>query len=80
MKEIVFAFPGHEPFARLLAARPGSAEGALVLRRFPDGESYVRLDAPVAGGDAHATNAIDVNAAVAEAVKQVLTMRLGGRP
>ena len=52
MKEIVFAFPGHEPLARLLAARPGSAEGALVLRRFPDGESYVRLDAAVAGGDA----------------------------
>jgi ribose-phosphate pyrophosphokinase len=49
VKEVVFAFPGHEALARLLAARPGAAEGALVLRRFPDGESYVRLDAPVAG-------------------------------
>jgi ribose-phosphate pyrophosphokinase len=52
VKEIVFAFPGHEALARLLAARPGAAEGTLVLRRFPDGESYVRLDAPVAGRDA----------------------------
>jgi len=52
VKEVVFAFPGHEPLARLLAARPGSAEGPLVLRRFPDGESYVRLDAPVVGRDA----------------------------
>jgi ribose-phosphate pyrophosphokinase len=52
VKGVVFAFPGHEALARLLAARPGAGEGALVLRRFPDGESYVRLDAPVAGRDA----------------------------
>jgi ribose-phosphate pyrophosphokinase len=52
VSEVVFAFPGHEALARLLAARPGAVAGALVLRRFPDGETYVRLDAPVAGRDA----------------------------
>ena len=52
MSEVVFAFPGHEALARLLAARPGATQGTLVLRRFPDGESYVRLNAPVAGRDA----------------------------
>jgi ribose-phosphate pyrophosphokinase len=52
VNEVVFAFPGHEALARLLAAQPGAAEGPLVQRRFPDGESYVRLDAPVAGRDA----------------------------
>ena len=51
MNEVVFAIPGNEPLARLLAARQGAVEGALALRRFPDGESYVRLDAPVSGRD-----------------------------
>jgi ribose-phosphate pyrophosphokinase len=52
VSSVVFAFPAHEALARLIAVRCGAAEGALVLRRFPDGESYVRLDAAVAGRDA----------------------------
>lgn len=49
MTAIVFSFPGHEELARVISARLGAAEGRLELRRFPDGESYVRLEAPVAG-------------------------------
>ena len=49
MTAIVFSFPGHEELARVISARLGAAEGRLELRRFPDGESYVRLEGPVAG-------------------------------
>jgi ribose-phosphate pyrophosphokinase len=40
----VYAVPGVEAMARRLAALVGGEEGALSIRRFPDGESYVRLD------------------------------------
>jgi ribose-phosphate pyrophosphokinase len=46
---IVFSFPGHEDLARVISARLGATQGQIELRRFPDGESYVRLDTPVAG-------------------------------
>jgi ribose-phosphate pyrophosphokinase len=59
VSEIVFAFPGHEALARILAARPDAAKGSLVLRRFPDGESYVRLDAPVGGCEVILTCGLD---------------------
>lgn len=49
MSAVVLSFPGHEDLARVISARLGATEGRLELRRFPDGESYVRLDAPVAG-------------------------------
>jgi ribose-phosphate pyrophosphokinase len=49
MKPLLFALPGNDAFcARLAAALPGET-GALEYRRFPDGESYVRLLTGVAG-------------------------------
>lgn len=46
---IVFALPGSEDLARGVAARLGAPLGALETRRFPDGESYVRIGSDVAG-------------------------------
>ena len=52
MTPVVFAFPGHAELMRELQAATGAIAGTLVLHRFPDGESYVRLDTPVAGREA----------------------------
>ena len=49
MNAVVFAFPGCEPLADVLAARLSALRGELVLHRFPDEESYVRLSTPVDG-------------------------------
>ena len=46
---VVFALPGNETLAAALAAQPGAAPGVLSIRRFPDGETYLRLDTPVSG-------------------------------
>ena len=49
MKRLLFALPGNEAFrSRLLQNLDGEA-GALEYRRFPDGESYVRLGSEVGG-------------------------------
>ena len=48
MTPLVFAFPGNEALARSLAAELGAEPGACEIRHFPDGDSYVRLDTPVA--------------------------------
>lgn len=49
MKRLLFALPGNEAFrSRLLQNMDGEA-GALEYRRFPDGESYVRLGSEVGG-------------------------------
>lgn len=50
MKPLLFPLPGNEEFTRRLSARLGDADiGSLVTRRFPDGETYVRLEAGVSG-------------------------------
>ncbi len=49
MTPLVFALPENETIAASLASRIGADRGAAEIRRFPDGESYVRLDTPVAG-------------------------------
>ncbi len=46
---IVFALPGNETLAAALAENHGAEIGALVMRRFPDGETYLRFDSPVRG-------------------------------
>ncbi|MGZ3181442.1 MAG: ribose-phosphate pyrophosphokinase [Telluria sp.] len=46
---ILFAMPGNDALARDLAAALPADTGTLQVRRFPDGESYVRFDADVAG-------------------------------
>src|SRR3546814_8692855 len=40
---VIFAMPGNEAFAQALAEACGVELGVLETRRFPDGESYVRL-------------------------------------
>ena len=48
-KPLLFALPGNEAFTTALAGHLDADVGALEVRRFPDGESYVRLDSDVAG-------------------------------
>lgn len=47
----IFAMPGNETFAGSLGSALGADTGALATRHFPDGETYVRLDTPVASLD-----------------------------
>lgn len=46
---MIIPLPGNEPFAARLATAGGWDMGRLETRRFPDGESYVRLLSDVAG-------------------------------
>lgn len=46
---IVFALPGNDALAAALTAKLDATAGALVIRRFPDGETYLRFDTPVCG-------------------------------
>ena len=48
MKPLLFAMPGNEPRAGKLSALCRADEGAMNLRRFPDGETYFRLEPDVA--------------------------------
>ncbi len=48
MSPVVLAMPGNEALARSLAGLLGAESGAAIVRRFPDGESYVRIDSDVA--------------------------------
>lgn len=48
MKPLVFALHGQDKLSAALAVLLGGETGHLTIRRFPDGESYVRLDTPVA--------------------------------
>ncbi len=43
---VLYAMPGNEDFARLLAQRLGWTQLPLQLHRFPDGESLVRIEPP----------------------------------
>ena len=43
MKPLLFALPGNEELTARLAARLAADLGSLETRRFPDGETYVRL-------------------------------------
>ncbi len=46
---VIFGLPGNEAMAKRLARRLKARLGRAAVRRFPDGESYVRIDTPVAG-------------------------------
>lgn len=52
MKPVVIAMPGNELLADDLAARLSLERIAATVRRFPDGESHVRVEAPAEGRDA----------------------------
>jgi ribose-phosphate pyrophosphokinase len=48
---LVIPLPGNDAFAQAMAVHAGFERGALETRRFPDGESYVRLLCEVEGRD-----------------------------
>lgn len=48
MSAVVFALPENSGLAQALAAALDAETGVLQVRRFPDGETYVRLDTAVA--------------------------------
>lgn len=50
-RPVLIALPGNEPRTNRLAAALDAECVALDYRRFPDGESYLRIDAPLAGRD-----------------------------
>ncbi|MDR3387568.1 MAG: ribose-phosphate pyrophosphokinase [Rudaea sp.] len=43
MNPLIYALPGNESLAAVLVRELGGERGDLVVRRFPDGETYVRL-------------------------------------
>lgn len=43
MEPLLFSFPGNEELGKQLLERTGCTAGKATLRRFPDGESYVRI-------------------------------------
>jgi ribose-phosphate pyrophosphokinase len=47
--ELIFALPGNEAMAERLASLLDGESGMIETRRFPDGETYLRLATPVAG-------------------------------
>ncbi|HUH01314.1 MAG TPA: ribose-phosphate diphosphokinase [Kofleriaceae bacterium] len=49
MKPLVIALPGNEPLARRIAEHCDGILGGCELRRFPDGEEYLRLEGDLAG-------------------------------
>lgn len=59
MKPIVFALPGNEEMARRIAKQLRGRIGSAEIRRFPDGESYVRIKTPIAGADVIVVCALD---------------------
>lgn len=48
---LIFAMPGNAALAAKLAKASGWEPGSAAIRRFPDGESYVRVDEGVSGRD-----------------------------
>lgn len=48
---VILAFPGHEDLTGNIASETGSAIGEFEHRRFPDGESYIRIETEVKGKD-----------------------------
>ena len=51
MNPVILALPGNETFTQSLANHLNAEVGELLAHRFPDGESYVRIETPVQGRD-----------------------------
>lgn len=49
MRPVILPFPDNAEMAASLAKRLDAEVGAVALRRFPDGETYVRIETPVSG-------------------------------
>jgi ribose-phosphate pyrophosphokinase len=59
MKPTLYALPGAQSFAKPLANRLEASLGELTVRRFPDGESWVRVLGDGAEGDAIVVSSLD---------------------
>ncbi|HUK56337.1 MAG TPA: ribose-phosphate pyrophosphokinase [Nitrospiria bacterium] len=51
MKPLIMPLPGNRDSADRLAVRLDAELGTITARRFPDGESYLRVESPVEGRD-----------------------------
>ena len=49
MENIYFSFPGNELLTKALSLNANCCLGSMEMRRFPDGESYVRIKSDVCG-------------------------------
>ena len=56
---VLLALPGNEDQTAALARALGATVGRLTVRRFPDGESYVRVESPLRGRDIIAVCTLD---------------------
>ena len=78
-RTVVFSLPGHEALGARLATGLKAAEGALTLRQFPDGETYVRGETPCEGLDVVlAANLFQPNAQFLPMVYSVRALRVLG--
>lgn len=44
---VIFSFPGYENITKNIASLISAQEGSLVIRHFPDGESYVKIETDI---------------------------------
>jgi ribose-phosphate pyrophosphokinase len=51
MNPVLFTLNGHADIAAAVQQRCGAVSGVFSRRRFPDGETYLRIDSAVAGAD-----------------------------
>jgi ribose-phosphate pyrophosphokinase len=56
---LLISMPGHDELARRLAVLLPADDGEIVIRRFPDGESYVRIESNVCERDVVVLAALD---------------------
>lgn len=76
---IVFGLPGHEALAERLAKALDTEQGAIKVRQFPDGETYVRGETPCEGRDAIlAANLFQPNAQILPLIYCVRAARVLG--
>lgn len=59
MKPLLIPMPGHDELARRLAVLLAADDGQIVVRRFPDGESYVCIESNVCERDVVVLAALD---------------------
>jgi ribose-phosphate pyrophosphokinase len=59
VKALLIAMPGHDELARRVAVLLPAEDGAIEVRRFPDGESYVRIESNVTERDVVVLAALD---------------------
>ena len=53
MRPVLLALPGNERQAEALSRELGAEPGSFLLRRFPDDETYLRVDTELAGRDVY---------------------------